>query len=111
LWDSASDAVRNVTVSKCPLNSPSDRREGTATSIPTRWQRLPGEVAQEMMQTVQRVERCLRKVYRPDGMNFGLNLGEAAGPGSPSICTCTVSQDGTVMSIFMTVIGKNKDTF
>jgi len=34
-----------------------------------------------MMQTLQRVERCLREVYRPDGMNFGLNLGEAAGPG------------------------------
>jgi ATP adenylyltransferase len=42
---------------------------------------LPGEVAREMMQTVQRVERCLREVYRPDGMNFGLNLGEAAGAG------------------------------
>jgi ATP adenylyltransferase len=42
---------------------------------------LPGEAAQEMMQTMQRVERCLREVYQPDGMNFGLNLGEAAGAG------------------------------
>ncbi|CAN5428270.1 HIT domain-containing protein [soil metagenome] len=42
---------------------------------------LPGEVAQEMMQTMQRVERCLRSVYRPGGMNFGMNLGEAAGAG------------------------------
>ncbi len=42
---------------------------------------LPAEAAQEMMATMQRVERTLRKVYRPDGMNFGANLGEAAGAG------------------------------
>ncbi len=42
---------------------------------------LPEQVAQEMMQTMQRVERCLREVYQPDGLNFGLNLGEAAGAG------------------------------
>ena len=42
---------------------------------------LPPETAQEMMATVQRVERILRDVYRPDGMNFGVNLGEAAGAG------------------------------
>ncbi len=42
---------------------------------------LPAETAQEMMQTMQRVERCLEEVYHPDGFNFGLNLGEAAGAG------------------------------
>ncbi len=42
---------------------------------------LPPAVAQEIMQTMQRVERCLHEVYRPGGMNFGLNLGEAAGAG------------------------------
>jgi ATP adenylyltransferase len=42
---------------------------------------LPIETAQEMMVTIQRVERALREVYRPDGMNFGANLGEAAGAG------------------------------
>ena len=42
---------------------------------------LPVETAQEMMQTMQRVERCLEQVYHPDGFNFGLNLGEAAGAG------------------------------
>jgi ATP adenylyltransferase len=42
---------------------------------------LPAAVAQEMMRTMQRVERCLREVYKPGGMNFGLNLGEAAGAG------------------------------
>ena len=42
---------------------------------------LSPEAAQEMMETMQRIERCLRDVYRPGGMNFGLNLGEAAGAG------------------------------
>lgn len=42
---------------------------------------LPAEVAQEMMATAQRVETALRDVYRPQGLNFGLNLGEAAGAG------------------------------
>lgn len=42
---------------------------------------LSASTAQELMQTMQRVERCLREVYQPDGFNFGLNLGEAAGAG------------------------------
>jgi ATP adenylyltransferase len=42
---------------------------------------LPAATAQEMMQTVQKMERCLREVYQPDGLNFGVNLGEAAGAG------------------------------
>jgi ATP adenylyltransferase len=42
---------------------------------------LPPDDAQEMMELAQRVERVLRAVYRPAGMNFGLNLGEAGGAG------------------------------
>jgi len=42
---------------------------------------LAPEVAQEIMSTAQRVEAILRKVYNPHGLNFGLNLGEAAGAG------------------------------
>lgn len=42
---------------------------------------LPVETAQEMMATIQRVELALRETYRPGGMNFGVNLGEAAGAG------------------------------
>jgi ATP adenylyltransferase len=39
------------------------------------------EAAREMIETAQLVETCLRQVYQPDGLNFGLNLGEAAGAG------------------------------
>jgi ATP adenylyltransferase len=42
---------------------------------------LPPESAQEMMLTAQRAELALRQIYRPGGINMGLNLGEAAGAG------------------------------
>jgi len=36
---------------------------------------------EEMMRLAQRCEAALRQVYRPDGMNFGFNIGQAAGAG------------------------------
>jgi ATP adenylyltransferase len=42
---------------------------------------LPMATAAEMMSLAQRVEGVLRAVYRPAGLNFGLNLGEAGGAG------------------------------
>ncbi|MGI4756544.1 MAG: HIT family protein [Janthinobacterium lividum] len=43
--------------------------------------KLPTEAAVEMMALAQRLETMLREVYRPDGINLGMNLGEAAGAG------------------------------
>jgi ATP adenylyltransferase len=45
---------------------------------------LPAADAREMMELAQCVESVLRAVYRPAGMNFGLNLGEAGGAGIAS---------------------------
>jgi ATP adenylyltransferase len=42
---------------------------------------LSPEGAQELIAMAQRTERALGSVYRPDGMNVGLNLGKAAGAG------------------------------
>jgi ATP adenylyltransferase len=42
---------------------------------------LPLEVADEMLRLARRAERVLRAVYHPSGLNFGLNLGKAAGAG------------------------------
>ena len=36
---------------------------------------------EEMMRLAQRCETALRQVYHPDGMNFGFNIGQAAGAG------------------------------
>ncbi len=43
--------------------------------------RLPAETAQEMMALAQRATRALEHAYRPDGINLGMNLGQAAGAG------------------------------
>jgi ATP adenylyltransferase len=43
--------------------------------------KLPPDAAQEMMSLAQQSESALRTIYRPDGLNLGMNLGEAAGAG------------------------------
>jgi ATP adenylyltransferase len=40
----------------------------------------PAELA-EMMALARRLEQVFREVYRPDGINLGMNLGRAAGAG------------------------------
>ena len=42
---------------------------------------VPTEAANELMSLAQRTEVVLRDVYKPGGLNMGLNLGEAAGAG------------------------------
>jgi ATP adenylyltransferase len=42
---------------------------------------LPAAEAEEMIRAAQTVETVLRRVYNPDGINLGLNLGQAAGAG------------------------------
>jgi ATP adenylyltransferase len=42
---------------------------------------LPAETAHELIELAQRTEQALERLYRPDGLNFGINLGKAAGAG------------------------------
>jgi ATP adenylyltransferase len=42
---------------------------------------LPAATATEMMDLARRCEHALAGLYHPDGFNFGLNLGKAAGAG------------------------------
>jgi len=44
-------------------------------------QKLPSPAAAEMMALTQRMEVVLRSLYRPDGINLGMNIGQAAGAG------------------------------
>ena len=39
------------------------------------------ETLEEMMRLTKRLETCLRKLYQPDGINIGMNIGRAAGAG------------------------------
>ncbi len=39
------------------------------------------DALKEMMELAQRVEAAFRTIYKPDGMNLGMNLGKAAGAG------------------------------
>ena len=43
--------------------------------------KLSAESAAEMIHLSQRMETALRAVYTPDGVNLGMNMGEAAGAG------------------------------
>ena len=42
---------------------------------------ISDEAAQEMMRLVRWSETVLQRAYSPDGLNLGMNLGEAAGAG------------------------------
>ena len=42
---------------------------------------LPAGTAHELMDLAQKTELVLEKLYRPHGLNFGMNLGQAAGAG------------------------------
>src|SRR5438270_11852542 len=44
-------------------------------------QKLPRAAAEEMMFTTQKLERILRELYHPAGINLGMNVGKAAGAG------------------------------
>jgi len=46
-----------------------------------RLDRLPSSTANEMMSLAQKLESVLRDLYRPDGLNLGVNIGKAAGAG------------------------------
>jgi ATP adenylyltransferase len=43
--------------------------------------KLPTETAHELMDLAQRTERALESLYHPQGFNFGMNVGQAAGAG------------------------------
>ena len=69
-------------------------------------QKLPAEPAAEMMALTQRIEGVLRNLYRPDGINLGMNIGKAAGAGIAGHIHMHVLPRWVADANFMSVVGE-----
>ena len=70
--------------------------------------KLPNEAAQEMMTLSQRMEGVLRSLYRPDGINLGMNLGKAAGAGVAGHIHMHILPRWVADANFVSVIGETR---
>lgn len=73
-----------------------------------RLEKLPQPAAHEMMDLSQKMEGVLRAVYKPDGVNLGMNIGEAAGAGVAGHIHMHVLPRWSADSNFMTVVGETR---
>ncbi|MCU1285172.1 MAG: histidine triad protein [Acidobacteriales bacterium] len=71
-------------------------------------QKLDSASATEMMVTTQKVERALRELYRPDGINIGMNIGKAAGAGIAGHIHMHALPRWIADANFMSVIGETR---
>ena len=62
----------------------------------------------EMMRLAREAERQLRAIYRPDGLNIGLNLGRSAGAGIADHLHMHVLPRWAGDTNFMTVTGETR---
>ncbi len=69
---------------------------------------LSQPAAQEMMELTRRLEGILRDVYHPEGLNLGMNLGQAAGAGVAGHVHMHVLPRWTADANFITVIGETR---
>ena len=69
---------------------------------------LPPAAATEMMALAQRIETVLRKLYHPDGINLGMNIGKAAGAGVAGHIHMHVLPRWVADANFMSVIGETR---
>ena len=71
-------------------------------------QKLPVDAAHEMMDLSQRMERVLRELYKPDGINLGMNIGKAAGAGVAGHIHMHALSRWVADANFMTVVGETR---
>ena len=71
-------------------------------------QKLPLEASHEMMDLGQKMERVLRQLYTPDGINLGMNIGRAAGAGVAGHVHMHVLPRWVADANFMTVVGETR---
>ena len=70
--------------------------------------RLPAEASSEMMALAQRLEGVLRELYKPDGVNLGMNIGKAAGAGVAGHIHMHVLPRWIADANFMSVVGETR---
>jgi len=71
-------------------------------------QKLPEVTAQEMMVLSQKTESALRRIYSPDGINLGMNIGRAAGAGVAGHVHMHMLPRWVGDTNFMTVTGESR---
>jgi ATP adenylyltransferase len=71
-------------------------------------EKLPTESANEMIALTQRMERILRSLYRPDGINMGMNIGKAAGAGVAGHIHMHVLPRWVADANFMSIVGETR---
>jgi ATP adenylyltransferase len=71
-------------------------------------QKLPAGAASEMMVLSQKMETALRKLYRPDGINLGMNIGKAAGAGIAGHIHMHVLPRWVADANFVSVVGETR---
>jgi ATP adenylyltransferase len=69
---------------------------------------LPDEALVEMIRLAREAEKRLRALYRPDGLNFGINLGKSAGAGIAGHLHLHALPRWTGDTNFMTVTGETR---
>ncbi len=71
-------------------------------------QKLPADAASEMIRLTQRMEGVLRKLYTPDGINVGMNIGRAAGAGVAGHIHMHALPRWVADSSFVSVVGETR---
>ena len=70
--------------------------------------KLHVDAANEMMTLSQRMESVLRELYRPDGINLGMNIGKAAGAGIAGHIHMHVLPRWVADANFVSVVGETR---
>jgi len=79
----------------------------TARHVGSLGEATPEELS-EMMALARRLEAVMAEVYRPDGLNLGMNLGRPAGAGVADHIHLHVVPRWTGDTNFMTVVGETR---
>jgi len=70
--------------------------------------KLPADAAHEMMDLSQRLEEVLRRLYSPNGVNLGMNIGQAAGAGVAGHIHMHILPRWIADANFISVVGETR---